>query len=85
MEYKEFANVEGRDYDLYSNDGSIAVNNKFNPYSDELTYLIGILEEEEIQELPIKYGITKEEYFNPTEETVNKVKEALGIGMHRKI
>ena len=83
MEYKEFANVEGRDYDLYSNDGNISDNNQYNPYSDELVYLIGILEDDELLELPTKYGITKEEYLNPTEETISKVKEALGIVMHK--
>ena len=78
MEFKEFANVEGRDYDLYSNDGTIKNNQGSNPYVEQLADLIGILEEDELAQVE-QYGITVAEYFNPTEETINKVKEALGV------
>ena len=79
MEYKEFANVEGRDYDLYSNDGSIKREESTNPYVEELVDLIGILEDIDEEELFNQYGITLNEYLNPNEETVRKVKEAVGV------
>ena len=80
MEYNEFANVEGRDYDLYSNDGNMKTDSNTNPYSDELVELVGILEDVTDEDLMSQYGITMNEYFNPTEETIKKVKETLGIG-----
>lgn len=79
MEFKEFANVEGRDYDLYSNDGNIKTEENTNPYVEELLELIGLLEDIDEEELMSQYGITLNEYLHPTEETIKKVKEAIGI------
>ena len=79
-EFREFSNVEGRDYDLYSNDGNIMSNDgNQNPYINELAELIGIVEEDEMPYLQERYNITEAEYFNPNEETIKKVKEALGV------
>jgi hypothetical protein len=83
-EFGEFSNVEGRDYDIYSNDGNIAEENNRNQnlWSNELVELIGIIDEDEIPFLQERYNITEEEYLNPNEETIRKVKEALGVSRH---
>ncbi len=80
MEFKEYSNPEEQDYDITSSYGEEeAVINSYNPYEDELLYLIGILEDITDEELMDKYGITMAEYINPTQETIDKVKEAMGI------
>lgn len=75
MELKEFSNPESKDYDInsslnYSNNSS----SSYNPYSEQLANLIGILEDVTEEELQDEYGITMNEYLNPTLDTIEKVK-----------
>ena len=79
MEFKEFTNPERRDYDINSslNNFSFDNNTSVNFYSEQLNDLIGILEDVTDEELQQQYGISMDEYFNPTEETINKVSENL--------
>ena len=60
------------------------VENKYNPYEDELVYLIGIYKDTDEDILLEKYGITMEEYLNPNEETIAKVKMVMGIEEEEK-
>ena len=60
------------------------VENKYNPYEDELIYLIGIYKDTDEDILLEKYGITMEEYLNPNEETIAKVKMVMGIEEEEK-
>ena len=60
------------------------VENKYNPYEDELIYLIGICKDTDEDILLEKYGITMEEYLYPNEETIAKVKMAMGIEEEEK-
>lgn len=79
-EFSEFDNPEEKDYDLHTHgqnhedelDKMIA-----NKYEDELLDLIGILEDVDTINMVEEYGITEEEYFNPTAETIKKVKAKL--------
>ena len=82
MEFKEFTNPESKDYDINSNQNhnNIIYNN--NPYSEQLINLIGILEDITEEELQEQYGISMNEYLNPTEDTINKVSEKIS-GRHR--
>ena len=83
MEFKEFTNPEEKDYDINSSLESSTYNNQtFNPYSEQLDDLIGILEDVTEEELQEQYGISMNEYFHPTEETINKVSEKIN-GRHR--
>ena len=80
MEFKEFSNPEEQDYDVkMSVPTDIHAGSSINPYTEKLWDLIGILEDDEINEVSSKYGITKEEYFHPTAETIAKVKDYLDI------
>ena len=56
MEFKEFSNPEAKDYDITSSLGS---NGSYgsNPYVEQLTSLIGILEDVTEENLREKYGI----------------------------
>ena len=46
MEFKEFSNPEGKDYDISSSlNGFDSINSSANPYSEQLVELIGILED----------------------------------------
>lgn len=67
-EYSEFTNPEISDYDLY-----VTNNNEELQY--QLLDLIGILSDGEWEQ----YGITREEYMNPTIEVIEKVKNNLNI------
>jgi len=77
MEFKEFTNPEERDYDINSSLSSMDNTSSVNPYSEQLDDLIGILEDVTEEDLQEQYGISMNEYFNPTEETVNKVSERI--------
>lgn len=81
MEFKEFTNPEERDYDINSSLSSMDNTSSVNPYSEQLDDLIGILEDVTEEDLQEQYGISMNEYFNPTEETVNKVSERIN-GRH---
>ncbi len=79
MELKEFSNPEAKDYDINSNFGEAQTNSATeNPYIEQLIELIGILEDVTEEELQQNYGISITEYFNPTAETISKVKDSLG-------
>ena len=85
MEFKEFSNPESKDYDIIS---SLNGNNNtnYNPYSEQLIDLIGILEDITEEELQEQYGISMSEYFRPTSDTIKKVEQKLNehtLGMHR--
>ena len=82
MEFKEFTNPEGKDYDINSSLNSYNSSVQINPYSEQLDDLIGILEDITEEELQEQYGISMDEYLHPTEETINKVSEKVS-GRHR--
>ena len=86
-EFTEYTNPLEQDYDITSslkasmeqeeaNDREIEEKNKIYY---ELSCLIGILEDEEFDNVEELYGITQKEYLNPTKETIKKVQEYLGI------
>ena len=79
MEFQEFKNPEGKDYDI---DSSLNISNtsnskNLNQYYEELFELIGILEDVNEEELFENYGISMQEYLNPNAETIKKVSEKL--------
>ena len=82
MEFKEFTNPEERDYDINSSLNSFNNSVSVNPYSEQLINLIGILEDISEEELQEQYGISMNEYFHPTQDTINKVTERIS-GKHR--
>ena len=82
MEFKEFTNPEEKDYDIKSSFNGYNSSVQINPYSEQLDDLIGILEDVTEEELQEQYGISMNEYFHPTEETINKVSERIN-GRHR--
>lgn len=79
MEFKEYYNPEGKDYDISSSLNSLQSNNIFlqNKYSYQLAELIGILEDVTEEELQEQYGISMNEYLRPTAETIAKVTQRL--------
>ena len=82
MEFREFSNPEERDYDIISslnanNSSNLQNIEEDNQYYVQLFDLIGILEDFEESELIENYGITMQEYLNPTAETIKKVSEKL--------
>lgn len=78
MEFREFINPEEKDYDINSNLMDSNTNNSsFNPYSEQLLNLIGILEDITEEELQEQYGISINEYLNPSAEVISKVTEKL--------
>ncbi len=84
MEFKEFNNPLEKDYDIK---GSLDENYGVvepNAYAEQLVDLVGILEDVSEEDLIKNYGITLEEYLNPNEEVIYKVKEALNISNMRK-
>ena len=74
-EFKEFNNPLEKNYDIPKEFGSMDV--KSNPYSKYLVDLIGILEDINEQDLLKNYGISLNEYYNPTLEVIQKVEEHL--------
>lgn len=74
MEFREFSSPEADDYDITSSmDESRATLKRDNNLMIELIDLVGILEDEEW----ISYGMSEEEYMNPTRATIEKVKKVL--------
>lgn len=86
MEFKEYYNPEGKDYDISSSLNSLQSNNVSlqNNYSDQLAELIGILEDVTEEELQEQYGISMNEYFRPTAETIAKVTSKLNCNQNTK-
>ena len=80
MEFREFTNPESEDYDIKSGYSYDEPQNEttVNPYSEQLIDLIGILEDITAEELQEQYGISPNEYYHPTAETIRKVKIKLG-------
>ena len=82
MEFREFTNPESKDYDITSSIGNLntinGYTNEQNQYAMVLMNLIGILEDDEIKNIESLYGITEEEYLNPTAEVIAKVEARLG-------
>ena len=68
-EFSEFPSI-GKDYDITS---SLKESSNGNPYSSQLVDLVGFLEDGEW----LAYGISDEEYLNPNEKTIIKVKKYL--------
>ncbi len=84
MEFKEYSNPESQDYDITSNNGEMNIDNNAQlPYDIELMDLIGVLDDVSEEELMNNYDITLLEYYNPTAETIEKVKEAISPKMGR--
>lgn len=81
MFFKEFTNPEAKDYDIYMSHSfrEKQIDETDNQYINELINLIGILEDINEVDLFNTYGITLNEYYNPTEETIKKIKNKLGI------
>lgn len=80
MEFKEFTNPEESDYDIMmSLEGNANTNSEENPYVEEQMNLIGLLEDVNDAETLATYGITAEEYFNPTKESIRRLKSTLGV------
>ena len=80
MEFKEYSDPEGRDYDITSSleeESQKNRNEKKVDYSYLLADIIGILEDVTEEELMNEYGITMEEYSHPNKETLIKVKNTL--------
>ena len=77
MEFKEFTNPEEADYDIKMSQEE-KVTPAINPHYDELINLLGLPEDIDEDKFKDKYGITMAEYLNPTEETIEKVREKLG-------
>lgn len=80
MEFKEFTNPEEADYDIMmSLEGNTSSSENENPYVEEQMNLIGLLEDVSDAEILATYGITADEYFNPTKESIGRLKSTLGI------
>ena len=74
-EFSEFPSI-GKDYDITSSlkEGSNSKKSSYaNPYTSQLVDLVGFLEDGEW----LAYGISDEEYLNPNEKTIIKVKKYL--------
>lgn len=86
MEFREFTNPEEADYDItMSINNENTVEKQPNPYIEQLIDLIGILEDVTDEDL-VQYGITMEEYENPTLDTIIKVAKKVDnpiVGKHR--
>lgn len=72
MEFREFSTPEVSDYDITSSmdEGRVTMK-KDNSLMIELIDLVGILEDGEWT----SYGMTEEEYMNPTRATIEKVRQ----------
>ena len=85
MEFNEFKNPEDKDFDI-----NVSVDENYgvvssNGYSEMLADMIGVLEDVSEDELITRYGITLDEYLNPNEDVINKVKMRLeeSVSMHK--
>lgn len=85
MEFKEYTNPEERDYDInMSLENTNNKENKHNRIHKEFFELLSYLGFPEVHELE-GYGITEEEYTNPTLSTLKKLKDyALDLKYNRK-
>jgi hypothetical protein len=82
MEFREFSNPEGLNYDIESsleNKQVVTKQTVVNPYVESLMELVGLLEDGEWEE----YGITECEYMNPTADTIFKVEQCLDTKSNR--
>lgn len=85
MNYKEFNEFENpleADYDISSSlkQESQSIITPENPYIEKLIDLIGFLEDvtnATNEELLSEYGISINEYYNPTAKTIEKVSDAI--------
>ncbi len=84
MIFREFSNPEEQDFDIkssvdgYKENNINLPNNSFdNDAAMELCDLIGLLEDDEFENIEELYGITEYEYMHPTKEVVEKVKDYL--------
>ena len=75
MEFKEFSNPEEADYDITSSMYYDEDSSQANIYRDQIFDLIGLLENIDDEEFLKEYGITKDEYMNPTADVVKKLEE----------
>ena len=78
MEYREYENPEEKDYDLRVEE-MFEENSSKNPNQETLIELLGLQEDINEEQLLERFGITLEEYLNPTDEVIKKVQEKLGI------
>ena len=74
---KEIPIEEDSVYDIYKENNINSQNDKSYSPITQLVDLIGFLEDEEVDNIEELYGITKDEYMNPTKETLEKVKNHL--------
>lgn len=82
MDFREFSSPEGNNYDInssFNSLGQVSNSNQDNIYSQQLMDLVGILEDVTESKLLEDYGITLQEYYQPSEETITKVRQHLGI------
>lgn len=79
--FKEFSNPLEADYDITSGlkEGDVPSIDPNNPYYQQIWNLVGIIEDVEPEEMQEKYGITWDEYMNPTAETIEKIKVKIKI------
>lgn len=85
MEFREYSNPEENNYDIKSSLSANSSNiQNSNQYYEQLFYLIGILEDVTEEELKENYGITMQEYFNPTADTIRKVEQKLNSNQNIK-
>lgn len=81
-EFTEYSNPEESDYDIKS---SLSESESYtaqsildeNQHVEQLIDLIGILEDVSDEEILETYGISVQEYYSPTAETIKKVSEKL--------
>ena len=81
-EFREFPNPEEADFDIkygFNGDEENATtlpNNLFDEEAAiELSELIGLLEDDEYENIEELYGITQYEYMHPSKEVIQKVRE----------
>lgn len=91
-EFNEYSNPETKDYDITSSFKeekeekiiSAEIEEKNHIIYELLDLLGGVLEDEEYENIEEYYGITLNEYYSPTRETIEKVKRHLGKTNVRK-
>ena len=86
MEFKEFTNSEEKNYDItssFSKTERAKKESKENKISQSFTELLGALGFPEVDELS-PYGITEEEYMNPSLTTIKKLREYAMDQKYRK-
>lgn len=78
-DYDIKSSLKNSDYPSFPSDGK---NN--NDYGMQLFDLIGMLEDINEAELIENYGITLQEYFHPTAQTIEKVSEKLNSKQNKR-